>query len=166
MIEKDNAVLSLDKGVLNKIGVHDFRPVTIDKLTNSLKISNISYWKLSNVGFQKAEAFRSLLLGLYKKDLVMEEGKIIESLSYNLYIGRLLDFYNNNSLTKESYDSISFLLDFFIEKIGNDPIKIEAWDFLISKTLILENGEIYLPNLEVKDLPLRITNFIDDIENS
>lgn len=160
-LKSDIGLVTLDKGVLNKIGVHDFRPVTIDKNINNINLSNVNFGKINNVSLQKQQAFKTFLLGLYKKDLVIEENQIVESVSYSFYIDRLFSMYNNE-LSDESYDAIKYLLEFCDTYIQNEPIKIEAWEFFFSKIIFNENNEAIIPNLEKKDLSLKLQNYLDD----
>ena len=98
-------------------------------------------------------------------DKIIIDGDIVENPKFSYFIDRLIEAYNNKTLSQEHMDCVSYLLD-FIEKnaIVNDYIKIIAWETLFTKSIITEDGNIFFPDYQNNDsnLPLAIQNILNE----
>lgn len=162
----DKALLNVPTGAFNKPGTHNFAPVSINTQLEQFKIQNVSTWKnMEFFNLQKKTAFQTLFLGLYKKDLIIVNGEIIQNPKFNFFIDRLIEAYDNKTLDKESYESISYLLE-FVENNGitNDYLKILAWETLFKGVVITTDNKIFFPNFKKEELPLALKNTIDNFE--
>lgn len=162
---KDKADVSLSYGVVGKPNVFDHRPVTINLLKNKLKLSSIKNWNnVIDPDLQKKIALKALFLNFYKKDLIMGDGQIKESLDFNLYIERIFELYKNNQLSDDAYNALSYLIEFSQNNdIFNNQSKQEIWNYVFEKSIITKEG-IIIPDFEENGLPLRLKNMLTLVE--
>lgn len=163
---RETAIHGPTTGAWKKERVYNYSPVTFNKEEDSVILQPVSTWKEPEFfSLQKKAAFQALMLGLFKMDKIIIDGNIVENPKFSYFIDRLIEAYNNKTLSQEHMDCVSYLLD-FIEKnaIVNDYIKIIAWETLFTKSIITEDGNIFFPDYQNNDsnLPLAIQNILNE----
>lgn len=161
-IIKDKADVKILEGVLGKQNVYDHRPVTIDLIKNSIKLKSIDDWNnIIDPDLQKKIAIQTLYVSFYKKDLILNDGQVQESIEFDLYIERLYALYKNKELTNDAYESLSYLLEFSeVNDIAHNTIKQKLWNYLFENAVIDDNN-IIIPDFDNKNLPLDLKNMLE-----
>ena len=125
-------------------------------------MKNIDNWNnIINSDLQKKIAIQTLYASFYKKDLILNDGQIQESVEFNFYIERLYALYKNKELTNDAYESLSYLLEFLENNnIIHDTVKQKLWNYLFENAIIDDNN-IIIPNFDDKNLSLDLKNMLE-----
>jgi hypothetical protein len=148
ILKKEESIISIDKGLFNKPGVFNYPPVTVDLESERIKLSSVyGLYNINKISEQKRYFLKAFLLGLYEPDKIFFKSVITESTNYNRYIDRIVNLYNSNSLPDDLKYSADYILEFNkINNLENDFIKMKLWDYIVTKAIVINNGDIIFPD--------------------